>query len=303
LELRNYTVTVTFNTSSSPSPPAPRRNELQTGFDESRPLASGADFFLVYRVYSADQGTGPAGGEPLPPVTVDLNGRPAATLGPCGPGYQLPSGVNQAVADANAPAELPLAPGTNPPYWHRFYNVGTSVAEIAGASRAEPYTEMTGTGGLLEDLENAYLFTVLNARFGPLFVIDAEAFSYPQTYQGQPAMAQGADVRYWSFCSYDTYTQRNYACLADYQADPTESGHYLIVVSDEAHRPADLCGATWLPFGPMNEALLIYRNQLGVSPLSIQAVDPAKDDAPQVMGGYYPGGAFMTAGAFTAKYC
>ena len=82
-----------------------------------------------------------------------------------------------------------------------------------------------------------------------------------------------------------------------------QSGHYLIVVSDAAHKPADLCGATWLPFGPMNESLLIYRNQLGVSPLSIQAVDPAADNAPAVMGGYYPGGSFMTRAQFGAAYC
>ena len=258
---------------------------------------------MVYRVYVADRGTGPAGGEPLPAVTLNSNGRPTATLGPCGPGYQLPSAVNKAIAGASAPAEIPLAPGTNPAYWHRFYNAGTSAAEIVGVAQAQPYTEKTGTGGLLEDLENAYLFTVLNANFGPLFVIDAQAFSYPPTYDGEPVMAGGTDVRYWSFCSYDTYSQRNYACLADYEADPARSGHYLIVVSDAAHKPADLCGATWLPFGPMNESLLIYRNQLGVSPLSIQAVDPAADNAPAVMGGYYPGGSFMTRAQFAAAYC
>src|SRR5205823_4972642 len=59
--------------------------------------------------------------------------------------YQLPSAVNKAIAAASAPAEIPLAPGTNPAYWHRFYNAGTSAAEIVGVSQAQPYTEKTGT--------------------------------------------------------------------------------------------------------------------------------------------------------------
>jgi hypothetical protein len=301
LTQRDYTVSVVFNTAQHP-PPA-KQNELRTGYDPSNPTSSGTDFFLVYRVYVADKGTGPAGGEPLPAVTVHLKSHDSVTLGPCAPGDQPPSDVNNAIANANSPAPIPIAPGADPPYWHRFYNVGTSLAEIVGASGAEPYTEKTGTGGLLEDLENAYLFAVLNASFGPLFVVEAQGFSYPPTQDGQPVMAGGTDMRYWSFCSYDTYTQRNYACLADYDADPNLTGHHLIVVSDAAHKPANLCGASWLPFGPLNESLLIYRNQLAVSPLSIQAVDPAADNAPQVMGGYYPGGRFLTEPDFTAQYC
>jgi hypothetical protein len=298
---RDYTVGVVFNTAQHPPPV--KQNELRTGYDPTNPTASGTDFFLVYRVYVADQATGPAGGEPLPAVVVSLKPHTSVTLGPCPQGYQPPSDVNNAIANAGAPAPIPPAPGGNPPYWHRFYNTGTSAAEIAGASGAQAYTEKAGTGGLLEDLENAYLFTVLNASFGPLFVIDAQAFSYSPTSHGEPVMTGGTDVRYWSFCSYDTYTQRNYACLADFETDPNENGHYLVVVSDSANKPGNLCGASWLPFGPLGESLLVYRNQLAVSPLSIQGVDPAADNAPSVMGGYYPGGRFMTQEQFTAQYC
>ena len=34
-----------------------------------------------------------------------------------------------------------------------------------------------------------------------------------------------------------------------------------------------------------------------------QAVDPAADNAPAVMGGYYPGGTFMTRAQFSTAYC
>jgi len=157
----------------------------------------------------------------------------------------------------------------------------------------------TGQGGYLEDLENAYLYAFLNAPSGPLVVIRAQAFSYPDTFAGAPVMPSGKDMRYWSVCSYDPVSQRNYACTPDFRAAP-QGGAYTIVVSTPANKPPQLCGAIWLPFGPAAQSLLIFRNQLGSSPYSVQKVQLGHETA---MGAYYPAAHYMDQAAYKGQVC
>ncbi|HEX6349826.1 MAG TPA: hypothetical protein VF160_10610 [Candidatus Dormibacteraeota bacterium] len=298
---RAFSLTANFLTPGQQPSAAP--NQLSTGFTGSGAPAS--DFFLVYRVYLPDQGRDAAGGEPLPSVTA-VTALGQSTFPACPAGYQPPAAVNQAIAESGSPAPLPSVPGAAQPKWHKFYNLATSAANGADstgktnfAGTVTPYTMKTGSGGYLEDLENAYLYTFLNAPSGPLVVIQAQALSYPNTYAGAPTMPGPTDVRYWSICSYDPVSQRNYACTPDFRTAP-QLGGYTVVVSTPANKPADLCGATWLPFGPAAQSLLIFRNQLGVSPYSVQNVQVGQETA---MGAYYPAARYLDQAGYRRQVC
>ncbi len=300
---RAWTVKVAFlQPGQQPSAAA---NTLSTGFTP-RGGTPASDFFLVYRVYLPDRGRDQAGGEPLPAVTVSAPPLPDQPLPACPGGNPPPGTANGAFAGTGGPASLPPDAGTPRPVWHKFYNVPTSAAQSPDstgrtnfAGQVTPYTMKTGSGGYLEDLENAYLYSFLNQGGGPLTVINAKAMSYPDTFGGASTMPGPSDVRYWSVCTYEPTSQRNLACAADFQAAP-QSGDYTVVISTPADKPAQLCGATWLPFGPDLQSLAIVRNQLGTAPYTIQNVQLGHETA---MGAYYPTARYMDQAAYRQQVC
>ena len=298
---RAYSLSVVFLAPGQSPSAAP--NTLSTGW-LGGPTAAGSDYFLVYRVYLPDQGAGAQGGEPLPAVSLVPPLGPPTALPDCPAQYDPPSTVGDELAGASQPATLPAGPGLNPPAWHKFYNLGTSIAQLSESpavnfsGQVTPYTMKTGQGGYLEDLENAYLYTLLNANFGPLAVIHAQALGFSNTYPAAGVMPPPADTRYWSFCSYDPATTRNYGCAADFQA--AGSGSFTVVVSTPANKPADLCGAAWVPYGPGTHSLLIFRNQLGTAPYTIQGVQAGHEAD---MGGYYPSTAYMDQNGYAQSVC
>lgn len=298
---RAWTVAVDFLAPGQSPSPAP--NTLSTGFVPGSTPAT--DFFLVYRVYLPDRGLDQAGGAPLPSVTANLPVTGSAPIPDCPAGYSPPAAAGDEIANRSAP-QLPPDPKTLDPAWHRFYNFPTSAAQspdstghTSFAGQVTPYTMKTGQGGYLEDLENAYLYTFLNQGGGPLTVIQARALTYPSTQLGAPVMPAATDVRYWSLCSYDPASQRELGCAADYQAAPS-GGTYTVVVSTPANRPADLCGAAWLPFGPNLQSLLIFRNQLGTSPYTVQGTQLGHETA---MGAYYPAARYLDRQGFAQTVC
>jgi hypothetical protein len=291
------------------APTTPEPNTLyMLGRDGS---GQAADFFIVYRVYLPDRGTALRGGVDLPAVTYETPAG-AWTLPSCSYPDPGSKGLNDAIAASSGPGAMP-GPGLDPPVWHRFLNLATSFAQGSdntatgsqGSDRAKPYTAKLGYGGFLEDRENAYLYAVLNASFGNVLVIHAQAPTFPDTFSGQRRMGTG-QVRYWDVCSYESYTERNYACVADYQAPETRSRSYTIVVSTPANRPANAgthCGVAWLPWGPTSQSLLILRHQLA-HPAFAYSVQKARYDHEQAdMGAYYPSARYTTRARFEERGC
>ena len=300
---RTYTVSVRFlNPGDQPSADP---NVLSTGFLPGT-TAPATDFFLVYRVYLPDNGADRGGSVPLPAVAANLPVTGQLAFPSCPAGYDPGPQANDAVASAGLPAATSADSSAAKPAWHRFYNAPTSAANSPDSSgrtnfagTVGPATMATGQGGYLEDLENAYLYSFANLASAPLVVIQARSLSYPDTSSGKGPMPGGTDVRYWSICTYDAPTQRNYGCAADQQLAPA-GGAYTVVVSTPANRPADLCGATWLPFGGGPQALLIFRNQLGTAPYTVQHVTLGHE---QDMGAYYPAAAYMDQAGYATGIC
>jgi len=100
----------------------------------------------------------------------------------------------------------------------------------------------------------------------------------PTTLNGDKVMSEG-QVRYWSFCTNEYYSQKVTDCVYDEQLTLDEDGYYTIVISWSDDRPSNAteeCGVNWLSmsdrgdgFGDMignpvannpHESLVIVRN-------------------------------------------
>ena len=85
------------------------------------------------------------------------------------------------------------------------------------------------------------------------------------------------------------------------------ASYYTIVVSRAANRPANAraeCGVAWLPAGPLDRSVMIYRHMLP-SPDFAEAIQNLElGDERAGLGEYYPVGEYLGAAAdFEARGC
>jgi hypothetical protein len=134
-----------------------------TGFTFEAPQ-SGA---LIYRVYVSGVPGDPAGGVPLPDISLKVSGREEELpLGPC---ESLPpatgGGVNQAIKGASYPAQAPrgydFAGITDPPTTERFYGFDRLILNPIPPNPVTDSVPRT-SGGFWSNQHIAYLTT----RFG-----------------------------------------------------------------------------------------------------------------------------------------
>lgn len=282
---RRYTAYVEF----SPKPDRPAPNTLYAGrTHEGTPNPAG---YLIYRVYVPDDPRDPAGGVPLPRLTLEgADGAAEVPLERCEP-QPPPAGgpVTDATRSASypdaAPRSLPLPPGAkNPPVWNRFFGV-------------------SGGGGTFSNEHNAYVTLMISRQYGELLVFRAKAPTFPDTRAGEPATAR-RELRYSSICQNDQATQRVIQCSPDHQTLVDRDGYFTFVVSDPDDRPANAtreAGVNWLPWGGGYARLLIYRHMLPARDFE-QAIQniPEGGSAEEVMGDYYPEAMYCEPAVFEA---
>ena len=112
-------------------------------------------------------------------------------------------------------------------------------------------------------------------------------------------MPGGVQLRYWSFCQNDPFSERYVACLRDDQVRIDPAGDYTIVISppDAWPTPAQRrCSvvASWIPWGPQPQGVVLYRQMLP-DPSFTQAIQNVSygSEAAQ-MGAYYPAGRYFS---------
>jgi hypothetical protein len=245
-----------------------------TGFTFDAPQ-SGA---LIYRVYVSGVPGDPAGGVPLPEISLKVSGREEElALGQCEPVPPSTGGaVNDAVKRSNYPADGPRGfevGTTDPPTTTRFY-------------RLVPGTN----GGFWSNMHIAYLTTRFARRDDGRELL---------IYRFKAPTAPG-QVRYWSVCQNETATQRFVECLADYEAVVDEAGFVTVVISDPEEKPAN--APNWLPWGgPYYDGLVIYRHMLP-APDFAEAIQNVPEGTPaaDVMGEYFPEVAYCSKETFEA---
>ena len=299
---RDYTVFVDFG--PKPARPVDRAsNTVYTGTGQNgAPNAQGT---FILRIYVPDHGRDETGGVGLPTVTLEPTSsseRPAAS--PCS-GLAKPSigGVNDLVAGSNGLPALDPATiwGRKPPVWRKFQNLFvTAIDGFDTEDSQDLYHQLAplrqlavaqgGSGGFLSNIHNAYLSTAINRRYGRVLAVRFRAPTFPDTRPGPLTMPTG-QVRYFSMCENEFFTQRFIGCATDDQTARDSDGFATYVISTPADRPRNArlrCGLTWIPWGPVAEGALIYRNMLP-NPGFTQSIQMATAGGEAAtMGDYFP---------------
>ena len=249
---------------------------------------------LIYRVYVTGVPGDPAGGVPLPDISLRLEGREEElALGQCQPLPPSTGGtLNDAVKASNYPANAPRGyetATTDPPTTERFYGFDRIVLNPLPDN---PVTDAIprSSGGFWSNQHIAYLTTRFARRDDGRELL-VYRFRAP-TFPGQ--------VRYWSVCQNETATQRFVECLADYEAVVDEAGFVTIVISDPEDRPAN--AENWLPWGgAYYDGLVIYRHMLP-APDFAEAIQNVPEGTPasEVMGDYFPQVSYCAKETFEA---
>jgi hypothetical protein len=285
---RTYTAFIDYGA----PPPNPAPNTLYTGAGQNgAPNVSGT---FIYRIYIPDRGRDDTGGVGLPTATVEptsSDGAPAES--PCA-GQTKPSisGINELLAQQELP-DSPFPGGTNPPTWRKFVNLASSLAiNVVGSPNPGglDLDTLGGSGGFLSNKDNAYSSAPINRGWGQVLVTRLRVPTFPDT-RPPPATMPGGQLRYWSMCQNDPPSQRFVACLNDDRTTVSRDGWATFVVSTPSKRPRSAtaaCGVNWMPWGPDQRGVLIYRNMLP-DPAFTQSVQRAAvDHEAATMGDYAP---------------
>jgi hypothetical protein len=295
---RHYTLYITFSPSDHPGP--------NTIYVDPSQHPTG---LLTLRVYVPDKGRDATGGVGLPQVSWEPAtssplplpvGLPSVSS-PC-QGLEKPttSVVTGAFANQNGPAAGPPYPGTDPPTWRKFVNICQSGADLllgnplgdqVPTSGPNPCASF-GSGGFLSNLDNAYVYAFISRGYGPIVVFHGKAPTFADTYPDAAVMPSGVQVRYWSFCQNDPFSERYVACSRDDQVS-RHRGDYTIVLSPPADWPAAAqrrCRnvTSWIPWGPQPQGVVLYRQMLPATSFSQAIQNVSYGSEKSQMGVYYP---------------
>lgn len=283
-EQRSYTAFIDFG----PRPEIPEDrapNTVYTGTGQNGLPNVNGTFF--YRVYLPHNGLDETGGIGLPTVTLQTSDGGPAPRSLCSDMSKpvAPSQLHEEFAESNV--DLPLGAGrraTDPVTWRKFTNV------LYGLTQSDTLSEFGGSGGVFSNLHNAYLAASVSRDFGQVLVIRFRAPTFPDTRSGAKKM-RAAQLRYFSMCQNEMFSQRFIACRPDDQSVVGSDGFVTYVMSTPEQRPAAAtteCGVTWLPWGPSHYGTLIYRNMLPASDFAESIQASQVDHEAGTMGEYFP---------------
>jgi hypothetical protein len=306
IDQRHYTLFITFDPSDHPGP-----NTIYVD-----PATNPTGVFTL-RVYVPDQGRDATGGVGLPQVTWEptSSSGPPPTTSPC-QDVEKPSSttITNAYAATAGPAGGPPFPGRNPPVWHKFVNLcyagddllfDNGIGDQVPDTGQEDACDRFGSGGFLSNLDNAYVYSFITRGFGPLVVLRGRAPTFAATYPNAPVMPSGVQLRYWSFCQNDAYTQRYIGCRRDDQVRIDADGNYTIVVSQPGDWPRaaqQRCRtASWIPWGPQPDGVMIYRHMLPDPSFAEAIQNISRGQEARQMGAYYPTGRYFDRWQSAAK--
>lgn len=252
---------------------------------------------LAYRIYLGEGDV--QGGAPLPKLTLETadGSQVITTLSDCNtlPFVDQLDTVNAALRDSSYQS-LPLVStgGDTTPDFFRFYGIPGAFADYFGSRAGQPLpaTPLTqdNSGGFLSNKDNAYVFAVLDRGLGDAYIVRGRA---PLAAQHPSEAPNGsAQLRYWSLCTNEFFSQRFVDCLYDRQVAVDAEGYYTLIVTDAAHKPdwlAQVPGLSWLPWGAYPDSVLIYRHMLPSAGFR-QAIQNIPQGTPpkEVMGEYLP---------------
>ena len=159
--------------------------------------------------------------------------------------------------------------------------------------------------GIYPNRDNAYLASIAAHQPGRVIVVRGKAPTTPDTQAGQ-SPATPSQLRYWSFCTneYRKPYPVSYSAI-DHEAPVDGAGHYTIVVSTPADRPANATtadGVAWVDWGSTSvNMLMAFRHMLPAADFTetVKNVAPGQL-ASEVMGEYTPVATYCDVATFEA---
>ncbi|MFL6246754.1 MAG: hypothetical protein ACJ74H_12060 [Thermoanaerobaculia bacterium] len=196
--------------------------------------ASVTQLSIFLRVYLPDQNAGLSGGVPLP--TIESFDTATGSPAPCLPTRSILKDDGGGDDGTTAPN-----PGANTDGQVRFYRLGG--------------------GGLYPNEDSAYLATIFKEIGNSVAIIRFKPPTYTDTSDPAGIIPAQAMTRYWSFNVYSIKITNVTACLADYQAVVAKDGFVYIVLGRRTPELLEKTeGMNFLPWGPHDEILFVYRN-------------------------------------------
>ncbi|NMM04066.1 hypothetical protein HHL24_40175 [Paraburkholderia sp. RP-4-7] len=305
---RNYTVEIVPTAASGTATP----NTLYANSEYGQTIT------VWYRVYVADKGSDATGGVGLPHLqvqqadgTILTDAQACSVLSPVQTAVVsqlLPAATYAALRDQSG---LPAGfPAMSPSVWRAQYNTQFGLqCAFYGKCGGNPVRQV----GYFANLDNAYVAAFISRAYGAVVVLQGRVPTTPRTFNDAATMSTG-QLRYWSICSNEFYTQKATACLSDEQVPVDANGNYTIVVSRAADMPGNAtaaCGRgfiTWSDAGDgaghIDDGFLIMRNMLPsvVFPNAIQNTKTPGDES-SVVGSYLPTITYMSTAAFETLGC
>ena len=261
---------------------------------------------IIYRVYLPDNKTGPLGGVNLPQLKVIKDGETYAGNDAC---KILNASQNLAITidaagippmmyrELASQTDKPETwPAKNPPEWYIQMDRQSLIGIYTGEFNNKA---PRSTGGFFPNLDNHYLRTIINRKYGKVVLLKAKAPLTPKTYNSNPTYKEN-ELRYWSVCSNQSFgNTRVNDCLFDEEIPLDKNGYFTIFVSRLKDRPRNAnkeCGYAWLPMaddgdGVFDEdvSIIQFRHMLARDDFSnsIQSVE-SQNDTKKVMKEYFP---------------
>lgn len=282
---------------------------------------SGDPVVLVYRVYVPNNGKNLKGGVKLPQVELTTRqGEVLTGQAACTALNAYDQTISAPLVSADKYAELRKNnPAQENPLWRASYNMTHSLqCDFLGICDTDPVRSVS----YYANLDNQYIAALVDRNIKPIVVIRGKIPSVPKTYNGEAYFnSKNTQLRYWSICQNEYYSQKVTSCLFDEQVDTNKNGDFTIVTSLPEDRPKNAtkeCGVGYLKWSDQGDGFslaegrenhktdgrLLIRNMLPASNFynAIQLTKKPGDEA-QVLGQYLPTITYYTKQEFEALGC
>lgn len=277
---------------------------------------------LMYRVYRPDEGEDAVGGTGLPRVTLHMaDGSILQGEEACDalnfPLKSSDSGIEWYTESEYADLRGSKDPSVNPPKFRATYNFefhkqcdfGGDCSSVPEIALKYPFPDPH------------YLYSFISRGHGEVLVLRGRLPITPQTFETTSGLAEDGEVRYWSICNLEYFSQRAEECLFDEQLIINEDGYYTIVVSRADDLPSNAtleCGVSHLSwsaegdgFGIVegrennpDDGFLLFRNIVPAPEFAHAPPAPTTlDEEEETMGEYLTKGQYLSKAEFEGLGC
>ncbi|MBL4796578.1 MAG: hypothetical protein JKY50_04120 [Oleispira sp.] len=288
---------------------------------------------IIYRIYVADTDQGIQGGVALPEAELTLENGEVLTGDDACAALNVDTDIVDTpfIADAayqflrgsGNPAQKHLNEDGKTVTWNSSYNATyANQCNFLNICEDNPVRLM----GYYANLDNQYAAAWLDREIKPVVVIRGKIPNVPATLSGEATFDDSqSQLRYWSICQNEYFSQKVTECLYDEQIHIQPDGKYLIVTSLLEDKPSNLTSSEcpnssmgfieWSKDGDgfgiregrennSGDGLLLVRNMLPSAGFN-QAVQntATPGDERGIMGDFLPTAEYFTKAEFEALGC